>query len=83
MIEYLSNAKLLEYSQKLKGIMYSKDEINNLINAQDTKFETAIQNQAITIEKAFVDIYAEENTETLVIATGVAPADLTSEEELT
>lgn len=69
-MDYLSSAKLLEYSRKLKGVMYSKEEIDELFTLSDEGFQSAIINLTEQFNDALVHITVDEENETLIIENG-------------
>ena len=69
-MDYLSSAKLLEYSRKLKDVMYSKEEIDELFTLNDEGFQSAITNLTEQFNDALVHITVDEENETLIIENG-------------
>lgn len=69
-MDYLSSAKLLEYSRKLKDVMYSKAEIDELFTLSNEGFQSAITNLTNQFNDALVHITVDEVNETLVIENG-------------
>jgi len=69
-MDYLSSAKLLEYSRKLKDVMYSKEEIDELFTLSNEGFQSAITNLTEQFNDALVHITVDEENETLIIENG-------------
>lgn len=75
-MDYLSSAKLLEYSRKLKDVMYSKEEIDELFALSNEGFQSAITNLTEQFNDALVHITVDEENETLVIENGAPLIDV-------
>lgn len=75
-MDYLSSAKLLEYSRKLKDVMYSKEEIDELFTLSNEGFQSAITNLTEQFNDALIHVTVDEENETLVIENGAPLIDV-------
>jgi hypothetical protein len=75
-MDYLSSAKLLEYSRKLKDVMYSKEEIDELFTLSNEGFQSAITNLTEQFNDALIHVTVDEENETLVIENGAPLIDI-------
>lgn len=75
-MDYLSSAKLLEYSRKLKDVMYSKEEIDELFALSNEGFQSAITNLTEQFNDALIHVTVDEENETLVIENGAPLIDV-------